>query len=282
MRHLDLDGFCTWMTDERGRDPRTATLYSQQIRLALEHAGGPLGRLLRGELAPKSKRVALAALRAYALYTEDGALVKKLQNVKLPAAVRQKVQYPLATVQWLKLLKAIGEATYLTEPVRCVLGCVAVRGFRTGDVLRIGRDELLTALKTGVLSSVTKGARRKEFGTKLYLHYLQPLARYPNWEHLWDLVSPGAKFSSRYESALKRIERSLRVVGQHIGMPIEDLHPHRLRRTFAVNFLAQVGGDLVKLTQVMQWADVKTAFGYVDHERRKELDEVAEQMFEKH
>jgi integrase len=78
------------------------------------------------------------------------------------------------------------------------------------------------------------------------------------------------------------VERALSTVAARLG--IEDLYPHRLRRTYATEYLRALGPDSeapIKLQQHMQWASMTTAFMYVDHPRGAALDEVAVRMLKR-
>jgi len=77
------------------------------------------------------------------------------------------------------------------------------------------------------------------------------------------------------------VERVVAAYGADLG--IEDLHPHRLRRTYAVAYLRANKGDpeaLINLQQHMQWAGIATAMEYVNHLRGREIDAVAETLFD--
>ena len=80
----------------------------------------------------------------------------------------------------------------------------------------------------------------------------------------------------------RAVERNLVRLGVRAG--IYDLYPHRLRRTYAVQYLRALKGDpeaLMKLTQHMQWASMATAMEYVDHARGDELDAAAYKLFDR-
>jgi integrase len=270
----DLDRFHTWVVD-RGRDEQTANLYQRQLRSAFGHEKGWRGRLNDRNLSPKTRHVIKASLRAWARYKDDEALEKQLKDIKLPTAQRAKAKRPLERKEWAQLLGAIDEAPE-PAPVRAVIGLMAVRGFRVGDVLRMTRKEIKAAVAEGIVSYEAKGGRRLEFGVlsrmKKYLKML--VSESPDWSRVSDIVSPEAAF----ESARHRIYMALRRVAASAGLKPNEVHPHRLRRTVAVYFLEETGGDVVKLKQYFQWASVEVAAGYVDHNQREELDKIGEDM----
>lgn len=79
-------------------------------------------------------------------------------------------------------------------------------------------------------------------------------------------------------AARLNVERVFSRLGEEIGLEAGAVTPHRLRRTYAVNFLQAVDGDVVKLKDHMGWASLQTAMRYVDHSQREELDKVAAAM----
>ena len=111
--------------------------------------------------------------------------------------------------------------------------------------------------------------------------WLEALAnRAARWSRVWDLVSPNASGDNRRNAAARAVERGLQTLARSAG--VVRVHPHRLRRTYAVEFLRAMRGDpeaLPKLVQHMGWADMSTALEYIDHARGAELDEVADRIF---
>jgi integrase len=262
-----------------GRVRGTADLYVHDIDKAYRE-GGPVARLGNSDLAPKTRRHILAACRAWAKWKGDAELLLELERMKLPSPARRTAKIPMSEKDWFRLLDEIDDAEYLDEPMRSVLGCMAARGFRCGDVLRLKRGEVRDALDTGTLAYEAKGGRRLEFGVlKTYRRYLEALVAYPKWKRVEDLISPRAHPHTRRRAASRQAERHLDVVAESAAL--EGVYPHRLRRTYATHYLRQLKGDpeaLAKLQAHMQWSNIQTAFGYVDWQERETLDKVAEKM----
>lgn len=284
--------FEAWLL-ERGLSTETVDVYVRDLETARRAGGigrvrpgaGLLARLRSDEIAPKTKRHILAAARHWADFHEDTKLGAALNRLRLPPARRVKAKVPMQRAELFALLDELRAAKDLNPPVRAVIGMMAARGLRLGDVLRLTRQEIDAAIATGVLAYEAKGRRRLEFKVlKTYRPFLAQLAASPGaWARVSELVSPQAKTGKRRASAASRaVERALTRLGVRAG--IFGLHPHRLRRTYAVEYLRGMTGDpeaVVKLTQHMQWAEMSTALEYVDHARGDELDGVAERMFER-
>lgn len=270
---------------ERGLMPGTIAVYLRDLELASWSRGGLLERLRDEHLAPKTKRHILAAARHWADFAADADLTQALKKLRLPPARRKKARIPISRENLLALVDEIDRATYIDAPIRWVIGLMATRGFRVGDVLRMTRKQVDHALESATLSYLGKGRRYLQFKViKNYRKYLQALAKEDDgaWERVDELVAPGAGEAGRRKAAAHAVERALTKIGVHAG--VLGLYPHRLRRTYATEYLRQLKGDpeaVIKLQQHMQWASVATALEYVDHARGDELDAVAEKIFER-
>lgn len=274
----DLADFQQWLR-RYGRSITTATQYSRNVQRAYA-AGGPLERLVDTELSPKYLRLIKASLRAWAEFCKDNELLKDINLIKLPPAIRRKESVPLTKEEWKNLRAEIEEASYITEPMRGELGMLVCRGFRRGDVLRLKRKEVTTALRKGTLEYEGKGRKRLSFTVAPYWrHYLEIFAEHKGWERVEDLISPNSKPAKRRESAGKNVTRALEKCGARVGLDPQDMHPHLLRKTYATLYF-QKCLDPVKLQKHMAWSDVSTALGYVSAGQVGELDGIADSMFD--
>lgn len=254
-------------------------MYEHDARSAAEI--GFRARLRDESLAPKTLHRIRAAGRQWAKFRGDAELEQALKDFKLPAARRQTVKMPIERAQLLAIVDELARADYLSTPMLAVIGLMACRGFRVSDVLRMRRVELLAAFETGVLSFLAKGRRRLEFGlVPSWEQHARSLAAIEGWTRIEDLISPKVDEKRRRRAACKAVQRALIELAGHCD--IAKMYPHRLRRTYAVEYLRQHAGDpeaLLKLTQHMQWADESTALQYVNHVRGRELDAAGERIF---
>lgn len=281
----ELDAYRAYLADTYGLPEDTLDAYVGVMRRAFE-AGGPVARLRATDLSPKSKRVVRAAARHWAAWKDDAKLRRSLDQIRLPPARRKKAKVPLTRDQLFAVMDEIDRDKRLAAPVRAVLGLMACRGFRDGDVLRMRRAEIARALDHGRLAYVAKGRRTLEFKViRTYRRWLEVLMTEggSRWSTVDELVAPRSKSAkARSEAAARKIQRALARIGRRLE--IEGLHPHQLRRTYAVEYLRAHKGDpeaILKLQQHMQWASASTAMEYVDHIRGEELDTVAESLFDR-
>lgn len=266
----NLDRFTQWLL-ERGRSEGTAALYETNLRSCGDDPGGLTRRLVSGTLAPNTLRANLAALRAWALFSEDTKLAKRLSDIRLPPARRIHTKQPLSLVDLRTVIRHIQTCRMKNEAMRQVLLIMALRGFRSGDVLRMRRPEVVRALKTGKLVYEGKGRKRIEFSAEPIRAQLQALADLDDWDQIRDLIST----SANPKVASKKVWRAARRTAKKVG--IDDMNPHRYRHTFATRYLEKIKGDpnaIIKLQKYMAWESMTTAARYVEAVSRDELDEI--------
>lgn len=276
---LDLDGFRAHLED-MGRAPGTADIYADFLRVLYRDYKRPVLGLSDRDASPATRRLRRAALRSWADYTGNAELLLELRKVRLPQPRRVQPKIPLERDAWFDLRRVIDEAD-VDEPVRAVLGIMASRGLRCGDVLRLLRSEVRTAIRSGRLAYEAKGERRLEYSARPIRRYLEILDGYDRWKRVEDLISPRARPRSRRRAAARRVGRALKTIATDLGMDAADIYSHRFRRTYATHFLAELEGDpqaLQKLQKHMQWTNLVTAAGYSDYVRDEELDEVAARL----
>src|SRR5688572_11211934 len=159
MGETELTRFHAWLLED-GRQEGTADLYVGNLRKCAADARGLTARLTAGELAPNTLRTNLAALRAWATWTDDGDLLVRLKRIRLPAVRRVKVKVPFPIEEWKALVRDIRGDTSHPAAERAALEIVAMRGLRLVDAVKLERKALMEAQKTGRLSYEAKGRRR--------------------------------------------------------------------------------------------------------------------------
>jgi integrase len=262
---------------DRGRSEGTANLYLKNLRKC--RAGKRLTeRLLSPELAPLTRRTNKAALVQWARFTKNPELVENVLAIKLPPAKRAKPKLPLVTGDWQKLVKHLATCKMASEGMRHVCLVIAKRGLRVSDAIGIKRADVTSAVRTGVLSYVGKGAKRHEVSAKPILPELEALAKMTGWTTLADVVSKG----QGKHAAANRVRREFKRAARELG--IEGVHPHRFRRTYARHYLEEHRGDpraAIKLQNHMGWANLNTALSYADDVDHGELSKAGDEMSER-
>ncbi len=273
INEANLKLFSTWLTT-RGRVVNTAQVYCSNLRRCQADPAGLTNRLVAGDLAPNTRRTALAALQAWARFTKDADLTESLGELRLPPARRVTSKVPLQFKDWTRLIHHLRSCAVRCEAVRHTMVIMAIRGLRVADVTRIRRSDVGAALKTGRLNYEGKGRKRHDIAAEPLRAELQglydlTLPKGKPWAQVGDLISPTPR------AATKRVWRSVQRVAAQID--IEGMYPHKFRHTFAVHFLAELKGDpnaLVKLQKFMGWASLQTAARYVEEISAGELDTI--------
>lgn len=279
-----LTEFRAWLQED-GRQEGTAELYANNLRMCAASPGGLTHRLTAGELSPNTLRTNLAALRAWASFTDDAQLLIRLKRIRLPAVRRVKPKFPFDLEVWKRLVREIRGDRRLNALDRACLEIIAVRGLRCADVARLKQTDLVPALRTGVLSYEGKGRRRHEADATALRRPIEVIleagreytARHGRkWARIEDiLVRHGAKSAGhlRRRVATRRLARAVAAIAKRSN--IEGAHPHRFRRTYATEYLLRMPNDpqaLSKLQAHMGWANPDTALQYVDAVSKDELD----------
>lgn len=288
----NLAGFRLWLLN-RGRGEETARVYMSHLKKCME-TERVTSRLLDKKLAPKTRRANQSALLSWAKYAKNPDMAEAIEEIKLPPAIRVKPKQELAEHDWSTVLRVLNDPQiekpwsgrfdqgrhrskygchHITRAARYLLLIVGVRGLRMGDALRISRSDLNEALATGKLSFESKGGRRLEYDTKTIKPYLSELALLESWSVTRDLV---AKPHSSDRVVNATLRRALRKVA--IAAKVADVHPHRLRRTYATHFIRRLKNDpqaLVKLMKHMGWTNINTAAMYTDSVNVEELDNLS-------
>lgn len=272
----NLEKFRTWLR-ERGRSDGTAETYVTNIRSCSADPRGITHRLIAGDLAPNTARTNMASLRSWAVFSGDDVLRRRLGDIRLPPARRERTKQPLGAADWRGVVRHLRTCPIAPEAMRHVLLIIAIRGLRVGDVLRIRRTEVVRALATGKLPYEGKGRKRIEISAEPIREQLEALAQMKNWEHVRDLL--GASILPR--SLERKVWRAAVRTAKAAGVP--EMNPHRYRHTFATNFLSELKGDpnaIVKLQKYMAWESVATAARYVDSISMDELDKIGASLVE--
>lgn len=274
----NLADFRAWMM-ARGRVQGTADLYVLNVKSCAAAPGGLTTRLVSRKLAPNTLRSNLAALRAWATFSKDADLREILSDIRLPPARRIRSKEPLDQETWSEMVKFLRKPeSRMSHAIRQVVLIMAIRGLRSGDVLRIRRKDVDRALSTGKLTYEGKGRKRIEISAGPIRAQLEELSALLGWDQVSDLVST----SSKPAVIRGKVYRATRRAGK--AMDVEEMSPHRFRHTFATAYLRELHGDpnaIVKLQKYMAWESLSTAARYVDSVSQDQLDEVGAGVVDK-
>ncbi len=277
----DLTRFGTWLA-KRGRSPVTIDLYTTCLRKCAE-TETLTDRLVGHDLAPKSKRANRAALAAWGKYTKDGALLAEIDEIRLPPANRLRPKIPLPTSDWQRFVRHVEADDQIPAHERACILIMARRGLRIADALRIERRAAQKGLETGRFAYLAKGGKRIEISAVPLRSPLEVLLEIDRkWTTVVDLFDlEGSSDEATRKHCAQRVRRRIAKCGRALGL--EDVHPHRLRRSYATFFLERHKGDpqaMVKLVEHMSWSGIAVASGYVDGVSAADLDRIGAEMID--
>jgi site-specific recombinase XerC len=272
--------FGNWLA-RRGRSPVTIRAYRVCL-LQCAKTRSLTDRLVGDVLAPKSKRLNKAALAAWAKYTKDGDLKNDLDDVRLPPPSRLRPKIPLVTADWQRLVRHVEAHDRMPVHEKACVLIMARRGLRVADVLRIERKHAQRALATGRFSYSAKGSKRIEISAAPIRAALESLVNAGKWTTVVDLFDvSGPTPEDTMKLCSQRVRRAIARCGK--DLELDDVHPHRLRRSYATFFLQQHHGDpqaMVKLVEHMAWSGIAVAAGYVDGVSAADLDRIGAEMID--
>ena len=236
-------------------------------------------------LAPKTRRRIRTVGIKWARFASDDKLERTLREFQLPTAKRSTVKTPLERDQLEALITEIETADGLSDAERAVLGMIACRGFRIGDVLRLKRAELRAARDRGVLAFRAKGENRLEF--KLIATFAKHALA------LAGAKGEGATVRRADRAEVQERDRSPQVGGashraqagaaggplQHRRHPPAPAAPHLRHRV--PEGLEGRPRRTDQAPAAKAWDSITTVAEYVDHARGLEFDQAAERIFER-
>lgn len=264
-----LDAFDEWMR-RRGLSDGTMKLYRRNLRRCGK-TSNLTDRLRNRDLAPKTRHTNKASLAAWAKFTKDAELKEELEELRLPPGNRMKPKSPLQPSAWASFIRYVRTSDKIPAHVRAILLIMALRGLRISDVLRMKRKDCVAALRTGRLIYEGKGNKRPDIAVAQIREPVQMLVdASSDWKTVTNLFG-----DLSMDDCGQVVRRAQHKIGE--TLEIDDCHPHRLRRTYAVEFLKANKGDpqaLVKLVAHMGWSGIQVASGYVDDVDRDELERV--------
>jgi len=232
-----LHGFANWFVDEYGEE---AEVTGRRIREYLAH------KLASGNKA-RSVATYWCDLRAlFSFLILDEVITESedpMRLVKRPKYPRREIE-PLTAEQVRKLLDTFDKASpaHYRDYIICLL--ILDTGLRIGEVAALALDDLDLPHSSIVVKNGKGGKKRvvymgKKMGGILadYIENTRPLLRKGQW----------ALFPGRYNGRRQTLRQCYlsRVIARRMheaGIETNGSSAHKLRHTFAVNFIRNQGG----------------------------------------
>ena len=268
----------------------STTTYVRIVELALrEHRSDPLKLVMQKHLSYNTRHTYIAALRAWAEFSENTALEERLHSTELLRKMRdsrrdehrQRDRYavqPFSHEQERSIWSTI--RSWREDEGRPAWQWIAMSmmfnlGLRAGvDLACLTKKDVEAALRSEIeLIIVTKGGKERPVPAVLVLDELRALSELDErWEIFADLVvSDRAPDSERkVQNAYERLRLCTKKLAEAVGIPPEEMHPHRFRHNVAQRLYAATK-DIKKVQEILGHEDSRTTEGYLRMHRTEQI-----------
>ena len=197
-------------------------------------------------------------------------------------AKRKLAAKSFSDADWASLLAAV-QADDSVEAA--VIGVLMTTGLRIGDCFAITDTQLVEGFASGRILVPTKGGEYRElpiFGAEDAWRTLDEA-----WTNntragtVLELVQPGGGAYYSGHPAYQRVAQKLRELAEKAGIEGQRVHPHRLRRTLAVQALRETG-DVGAVQQLLGHASSRTTLGYLDEARPDDVAKLQQKIQQKY
>lgn len=266
--------------ETEGMSHDTIRWYRQKLRSFLSYLAQGMETPTLADLNPESVRSFIAyvqslgrtaftvrgyvqVLKGFATWLVEEGYVNThpLQRVHLPKVPKYVVK-PLPDDEVAALIGAIKRRSPNGARDLAVLLLLLDTGMRLGEVARMTVSDAEDAVRDGLFKVMGKGARERYLpvgkaardALRRYVHVYRP-------DGHSDAMFLGRDGRPLAAEGLRQI---IRRVARRAG--VEGVHPHRLRHTFAVNYLMN-GGDALSLQRILGHSTLEMVRNYVslDH-----------------
>lgn len=263
-----LERACAYLGDPPLKSVTTADVVAFLAWLRTDYQP----RRLNGDTAPVSGqtlRNAWTALKSFYRWSTfnvgtanimaDGLIPRpKAVNEERQPLTADEVRRLLASIQPRRAVRPKSGTRYLRDlRDRALILLLLDTGIRSGELCTATISDL--HLKSGQLDVLGKGAKRRRV-------LLGATTRAAMWQYLQER-SDGGEPTAPLMAALNGSPLSVSWLSKHLGAlgdkaGVEDCHPHRLRYTFAIQYLRN-GGDVFTLQALLGHSSLKMVRYYL-------------------
>jgi site-specific recombinase XerC len=295
MTTTHLDEFQAYLAETLSAS--TAMTYAAVIERALrDHPNDLVDLLRRSDISASTRQAYKAALRHWAQWRNDDALLARLDSPELRRELKTKVRErhtrsevryhvePFSARDEAKILAVLqswreDNEEWPERPLSWRWPAISMMfnlGLRAGaDLALLTRADVEAALEDGVeLTIATKGDKDRALPVVLVLDelkFLRGLKR-GRWKVLADLISPGGKAVDKTRAAYERLRRMVKILAIEAGLDPVKVHPHRFRHS-AAHRLYEATGDLLKVQRFLGHENIDTTMLYLKAKRTAEIGE---------
>lgn len=258
----DLKSFLAWYFQKNGEQFNFRRIVERDIADFRDDAR-------RAGLAIATVNRRLVTLRLFfEIALEEGCMPRNPAKGVRQLAAQSLAPKGLTPQETRRLLREVEIRGNLRD--RLILELLLATGLRCSELVGLTAADIELSERKGVITvRHAKGNKTRRIPLNLRVRTL--LKQYLDENKPADRIFIG----QRGELTPLAINKLLDVYGAKAG--IENLHPHRLRHTFAFNYLQANPSDLVGLSQLMGHASIQTTAIYTQR-RMEDLEERIEGM----
>lgn len=253
-----FDNFADYLT-ELGLEQSTIVVYLNAVKKIMKaHSKAPWMVLDTRKLSKRTKVLYRSALKRWAEYTEDEALLETLESRKISKLITIRGQKPPKRVLGLSTQEVdcfmaelsayksaeVGEEKQRVDtwiwPTLSLMVKLALRA--QVDLTWISREAVEEALRNrSTLTLISKGGKERDVPCGHVLEELELLHRQKRWRFIADLISPGA--AEPNAAAYEKIRRCMKRIARDAGLDAAAVHTHRFRHSAARWILQRAVAD---------------------------------------
>jgi integrase len=280
---IHLGPFINWLQENTDVSLSTSHTYASAIWSAHVATGGKLAEALKTPAAQATKITLRAALKQWALFSKDDALLaylashdagRELKNKHTTRAPRARPALDPATVD--EFLSRIQQARGDGEPwIWPILSIMIKLGLRArSDVTWVAYRQVTEACEVGSdeWHIWSKGSKLRTLPTEPVREELLMLANWPTeWKVAADIISPRSPFKGRHTAAYDRIRAVLGHLAYLVGVEPELVHTHAFRHAAALRLYEITGHDIEAVRQLLGHGSITTTQKYIGADRTKKI-----------
>lgn len=201
-------------------------------------------------------------IKVFYNYLQDEKVIRDnpMEKIKQLKQVQEKKE-PLSKEELRRLFKAFDISTFHGYRDYIITKLLLITGARVGETLVLEVNDFNFNNNTIVFRDTKNKKEKIAYMNSKIAHELKKWLRYKDRYMNVDYVFPTIR---KNIMTVQGFERNLKRLAEKVGL--EDVTPHRFRRTFAIEFL-KAGGSIYVLSKILDHSSIQTTEIYLNMDR---------------